>query len=367
LRCCGLVVLLFGCLSAHASNLEESLRKTTASSLRDSCDIELLESKLEVARALDSRADDLVKWLEEHPQGDPDFTLVKLGPIYLKERNVPLEPEYKWTEIWKDWANVIARYRAIQTQPVDQRWITLAEDVQWLVSNDYRRLVDERNFGLDEQSPDYLQEASAAVDSCLANPQCSRPEWSPRTAEFLAENRIYSDILGSEQSRKAIEILKRRIQIDLKTRYNFWRMSNISRVDANTWSVPMYTHEFAENRDEIAQRIMRMWKSATEQVIIRWVDDVAPENFRFIADLSVGARPGTSYPNHTVTLTNEMFATTIAHEFGHVLGFRDRYFEIWDAPRCGYRSRANGADIMSRSRSGTVVQYHWDTLRREYQ
>jgi len=353
--------------SALASDLEDRLHATLSSSLREGCDLDLMDIKLEIAHALDARATEMTDWLNTHPELDPTFDLVKLGPIVMKERKTPLLPDDQWSEVWRDWASAINRYRVIQTLPVNYEWITLAEDVQWLVANDYRRLVDQRNFGLDERSPDLLNEARSAIDTCLADAGCTNPHWRQQIVDFLQKNRIYSDYVRTPPSHAVLSALKKRIQIDLKTRYQFWRMPNIVRVDENTWRVPMYSQDFSENLEEIAQRITLLWQQSDhDKVIIEWAHPPGSGDFRFIADLSVGARPGTSYRDQTVTLTNGMFTTTLPHEFGHVLGFRDQYFELWDVTRCGYRSRANGADIMSRSRQGVVLQSHWETLRTEY-
>jgi hypothetical protein len=70
--------------------------------------------------------------------------------------------------------------------------------------------------------------------------------------------------------------------------------------------------------------------------------------------------------NKTVTLFPNVKARSIAHEFGHVMGFNDRYYSVWNAAACEYKVQNSEEDIMSNSNYGVVLDEHWQDLARYY-
>jgi hypothetical protein len=59
-------------------------------------------------------------------------------------------------------------------------------------------------------------------------------------------------------------------------------------------------------------------------------------------------------------------ARALAHEIGHVLGFRDNYFTVWRNDICGYEYQSREDDLMSNSDKGLVLPEHWEELARHY-
>lgn len=65
-------------------------------------------------------------------------------------------------------------------------------------------------------------------------------------------------------------------------------------------------------------------------------------------------------------LYNYGYDKTIIHEFGHVLGLRDNYYTYWDPLKCVYVDQFNPADLMSDSSQGTVLNEHWNAIKKAY-
>jgi hypothetical protein len=58
--------------------------------------------------------------------------------------------------------------------------------------------------------------------------------------------------------------------------------------------------------------------------------------------------------------------TTVAHELGHVLGFDDHYYSVWNGRNCYYLQEARLSDLMSSSDRGGITARHWEILDKAY-
>jgi hypothetical protein len=67
-----------------------------------------------------------------------------------------------------------------------------------------------------------------------------------------------------------------------------------------------------------------------------------------------------------VVIANLAFTGTVAHEFGHVLGFADHYYSVWNDRNCYYSQSSGTGDIMSNSDRGLVTARHWEILEKAY-
>ena len=56
----------------------------------------------------------------------------------------------------------------------------------------------------------------------------------------------------------------------------------------------------------------------------------------------------------------------VAHEFGHVLGFKDHYYTMWNSDQCIYKVETNSGDLMSDSSSGSVTATEWSDIKKNY-
>ena len=96
-----------------------------------------------------------------------------------------------------------------------------------------------------------------------------------------------------------------------------------------------------------------------------WVtgrDDV----FKFVAGVDKGGRPYVSRKNKAIVLASGVRRNTIAHEIGHVLGFKDKYYDVWHPESCQWFEQTLDQDLMSNSDIGDVTPAEWHELDRRY-
>jgi hypothetical protein len=80
----------------------------------------------------------------------------------------------------------------------------------------------------------------------------------------------------------------------------------------------------------------------------------------------VGERASANSKTRVVRLFQDTDVAAIPHEVGHVLGFPDRYYTVWDPHACEYLDEVTGTDLMSDHRTGSVLDEDWNELARAY-
>lgn len=122
--------------------------------------------------------------------------------------------------------------------------------------------------------------------------------------------------------------------------------------------VPLHAGDFEEVKDKLATIIEKFWSSDKISLKILWLNqkDSRPGVYRFLADKTAGSRDLTSKKDLTITIASGATKSAIAHEFGHVLGFVDTYYEVFDPVNCGYKTRLNSSDLMSDIENGKVTR-----------
>jgi hypothetical protein len=98
---------------------------------------------------------------------------------------------------------------------------------------------------------------------------------------------------------------------------------------------------------------------------IQW-NYLDPDIYKLIASMEMGERSGTSWYKKSVTIATGATSSVISHEIGHVLGFRDHYFHVWQPEQCAYIVQINDDDLMSNGYSGDVTPEEWQELDRQY-
>ena len=143
-------------------------------------------------------------------------------------------------------------------------------------------------------------------------------------------------------------------------------------------SVAAIESEWSVDVDGIEYRLELDLRSLTPEELYR--PDAPPERGthinlnehvkRFPQDggvLTTGSNRTYAIPGRFVAVgPGEISSRTIAHEFGHILGFTDRYIRAArDLGRAGYEIIEvvpNGLDLMAAPSSGLVRRSHFDTL-----
>jgi hypothetical protein len=203
----------------------------------------------------------------------------------------------------KDWVTLGKDLDSLRGAPIDAGWISFDENARGLFVDDWYRV----RGGLD-----YSPEAA-----------------SKRTAPGLA-----------------------------------FRSDAIERF-LGTLRVSLDPGPFADVTDALAAYIEPVWSSDRLVVRITWTKS-NPDAFRFAVDDGPGGRSFVTVADGTVHLFSDVRATSIAHEFGHVLGFRDHYETTFDPTHCAYTQTADPNDLMADSSRGRVTDDEWNALDQTY-
>lgn len=383
--------LLFGCTSSSTKlnelsvsphkTLIQNIVETKNSIVKDPCDDLWFERKLEIASALLKYEEDINTYLAKlksneilEKNNDKMFNEKPFGPIFIRQSYKESLIENKWREYSTDWTNVYLFYLKIKDQPINENWFKLSRSARSLIMNDHRRLIRYFSFGLTENSKPTLNRILSLIEQCLDNSSCSLPDFTLNELNILNSIPIYSyfykKILSAQDKQNRRDYyfkIKKWIIFDLESRYGFSKNTAVMR-EAESIIIPMRAGDFEEVKDELAAIIEKYWSTDKIQLKILWLnqEDSRSGVYRFIADKTTGNRDLTSRKDLTMTIASGATESAIAHEFGHVLGFADFYYEVFDPVNCGYKTRLNSSDLMSDIENGKVTKDEFLTLVKEY-
>lgn len=160
--------------------------------------------------------------------------------------------------------------------------------------------------------------------------------------------------------------LGRKFEAPEITEHQFRPNGAVSRTGQRELTVKLDAGEFRGYEKALQEVLDKEWsgKNGALRVKIQWVKD-DPAAYRFEANLTSGR----TYVNHrrrAIVLENLAWTRTVAHEFGHVLGFDDHYYSVWHKEHCYYTQLARNGDLMSNSQHGHITARHWELLDRAY-
>jgi hypothetical protein len=157
------------------------------------------------------------------------------------------------------------------------------------------------------------------------------------------------------------------VEAELK-QYQFRRNEHMFRRDGDSYVLPLNAGVFTGLTAEIQAYIEGAWSSALgKNVKVEWRDlGSNPPLFRFLYRSTIGERAYVSPSDRTINLFPNSSNSTVAHEIGHVIGFRDTYYTVWDEKNCRYMNQYREDDIMSQHQTGLVLSDHWQKLEAEY-
>jgi hypothetical protein len=148
------------------------------------------------------------------------------------------------------------------------------------------------------------------------------------------------------------------------TNHLFRPNASVRRKAKNIFVVRLNPGEFAGAEDKLAAIFRKEWKSHGYEVQVEWAKD-DPSAYRMRSHF----RSGRSLVNHKekiLQVANFAWTRTLAHELGHILGFDDHYYSVWNGRNCYYTQKSRLTDLMSNSEHGGVGDSHWRLLDLAY-
>ena len=353
-------------------SLADNVAKVQAGPYREDCESSFDAKQREIALALDQRAKEIEEYRRNNASAESAYIRVDVAGTYVRERKVPKETAIGWRASRTSWQEAINDYEAVKAQPVNMSWAYLSDDVRSLVVDDIDRVVKGYNYYLDKDSGAPLFQLKQELEVCSNNPSCLSLSLSQSSRDFAMAQPDYRWQLNKmesesgDQKRERLGKLLNLVTGDARA-YEFKPNSTMRQVALGQYEQPVDFGPFALGESAIRRYVETIWTSGTNQVrIVPKGASLASDIFRLLLGDIAGNRAYVNQSEHFVMLYPGVRARAIAHEFGHVFGFRDTYYTVWRPDYCGYETQDDLGDLMSEIEGGQVLPSHWDELAKHY-
>jgi hypothetical protein len=359
--------------------LQERLNEIQNHEQTDPCD-----------QSLDAIKRKIVLALEEHdrdPKGNTESPASSNSSPGPKANTIPFHGSHLvdipkiesgskgWKTSMASWTGLNQYFNENIDHPPAGFWDNLNQAARSLLLEDRIRVVNGTNRGLDHGNIPHIPAIVAAVEKCNADPACSEPLFESPEVELAVKSvpmyRFFDQRIRSQddfsERRKLLERFLKRTKADLAD-HGFRRnpLLQVEKSGDNTiLNLAMDPGILGETEQGVLQSIIEsIWSTDGKKTTVSWASKKQmPDLFEilFHAD-SPGERPYVMPHKKTMNLFPGTRTRSVAHEFGHVLGFDDHYYTVWDPDRCLYIYETNDSDLMSNSASGEVTPEEWRTL-----
>ena len=360
-----------------APDLLKKTQEVQAGKFTDQCDLKFKATQLEISKELDSRFADIQKLLAD-PQHNKNYTFRHAGSILIKEYiKRPLPESNVWKESNDSWGAIQIEYERIKgISKTNDDWANLAIDVSSILTDDKKR-TNGANVYLKRDSYPHIKALLSLVEECTIHTDCNQLTINdPALQEFTQSQPFYKDLpnmlLASQGNRKEYTALLfkwRELLVFDAEDSGFTKNKSVKRKSQSTFELTFDGAAFPGDALTLIQSYVEStWHSSAYQVKLIW-NTVAPapaDLFKFILHQDGGSRSFVRYGKKEVHLYSTVKNTSIAHEFGHVLGLDDHYYTFWNPSECTYTTQSLATDIMSMSRTGSVTEDDWKELDSAY-
>ncbi len=338
-----------------------------------SCDLSLKEKVIEISKAIEENRSIInalaEKRISEQTQ-EEDVEFYSWGGFRFYNRSQASEINDEWEQDNEGWDEAYELFQKIRNDKNNLDWLTLNRLARSLISEDADRIVARIHPGLRRLEAERVERIFSAVDQCEKNPSCVSLNFERNDFYWLMEglwhSRAYSDInddkSSSEDRRIPLKWLHDQMQWSLE-RYQIY-FNRFINVKDNELTVPINLKAFGSDAQKIIKIIEESWSQHGLKIKLLLSDK--PEALEVLVKDLIGERPYVSWEKNQMVLFEPVSLKTLVHEFGHVLGLRDRYYTSFDPKKCAYLYEVNRADIMSGSFTGQVLPSHIEQIKKTY-
>lgn len=377
--CASLIVLLCGCSKQnrthdkgyYTEDLTQALDRLYSDSdanLDYYCDLFLKDKKYEIAEQLQK-----IQFNNDAQKHDAPFddssNLKKMGPllVYNSDKGISKKVEDAWESMApQGWPLIIQRYEWVKKFNNEEDWLWLNSEVRSILGTDYRRIINYHNSYIDYQDLPLILTLQNKVNDCIES-KCTKLDLDDMLLNFAQANPYYNFHLKKLNSadfanyNNTLQNFKNRLSGDID-RFSVRKNPLIKTTNGDTLIVPIDPSVLGASIDKFEDLSSKAWSVDGIKVKIEWkkVSSVGIEILFF------DERSYFDFQNLRLAFNKKILDKTITHEFGHVLGLRDRYYEKFNLNTCLYQTRFNRSDIMSDSKNGNIGPTHTRALQKTY-
>jgi len=371
-------------------------QKIQNSFYKDACDDKNADIKKEIIQALETRAEKAkattvdtaaaptttaeaspTPSASSSPQKQTTAIKVPFQDGYLLKID-PLSPKSQdWRTTHYGWERIYQTFQKHKDHGNRAFWSWLNAVTRSILTDDSNRVVSLRNMGISKDNVKMLPELFEKSDACQKKEDCFSFDWNADELAVLNGIPLYAHFLKkmdeastNERKRKVIDALSRFIARDTAL-YSMQANSQVRVSQENGKTIYTLAIDGAQLTDDergfLQTSIENVWSSDTDQIHVEWGSQkTQPDLFHILFNNTTGNRSYVSRSDHAIHLFTRTDNRAVAHEFGHVLGFADHYYTLWDSEKCEYVNQINDLDLMSVAQSGSVTSDEWLELQKTY-
>lgn len=349
----------------------------TAHSRAATCDRELAPLRRRIAQELDRRGE----WIAQRAAEAAALTstpLVAVGNARLsREKGEP--NKNAWDHHTFSWAQAGKLLEKALRSDQFSDWRDLNSAARGLLVSDQNRVLYGLSYEFDASAESKLRSLREAVREarqrgCRA--ECEDLRLSPALRDYLDQSRAlgpsYRDFLralnSSSRSRMHLEALEELLSTVLQ-RWDFFPEPTVRRTAIDTLQLTMNVGDLRGGEEIVRTYLEKVWSQFGLKLRVDFQTEAPrlPALYEFRYDSSFGGR-AVMYREKLryVQLYQGSRLATVAHEVGHILGFQDRYYEVWQPRNCDYVQSSQSTDLMSMSYTGRVLRSHIAELKTRY-
>ena len=366
-----------------ASSLVDSVKKNWSSGTSQglgsepACDTDANRRAriLTLAKALDDRYEAIKKvTLATATLANQNTTYFQVGQATFREdkpgNTIPKNIE---THTFS-WDLAYQRYLELQYSPIDEKWALLNRDVNTLIREDKKRLVNNLNLEIPYWAGPVMAKAMSDLESCLQTVNCNAPQFDQQASQFVQSNTIYNSfshlINAVSDTQKRINLLQQfrnRMKADFDYNFGFTANPAVRRTGLNEFEVSLDAGSLRGNEPQLENMIKYVWSSDQYSLKIKWVDaSQVPGAYKIVYQAINGGDPEADRSRKIINLVQGNRFRALAHEVGHALGFQDHFYNNWSPGSCQYTTEYFPGDIMSEDKTGKATSTEWQTLDVNY-